>query len=187
MFNISVIILAGGKSTRMQFNKEYLKVDNEYLIFKNIRLLKDYFKEIIIVTNNPDFYVNKPVITTKDILPSITPLAGLHSGLLKSNNEYNLLLACDMPNINIEFIKYIISIIKDKEAYIAQNNNYLEPFYGIYSKSIISKIESVVKNNELAFQKFIKTLDIYTIDEKNIQLYKSKLDMFVNLNYPEDL
>ena len=100
----TAIILAGGESKRMGFNKEYLRIDDEYLIYKQINVLSTLFDEVIVVTNNPEFYNDFDVITTSDIIKKKSPLIGLHAGLSVSSNEYNYLIACDMPFIDVLYI-----------------------------------------------------------------------------------
>ncbi|NLC63884.1 MAG: NTP transferase domain-containing protein [Thermoanaerobacterales bacterium] len=48
----TAIIIAGGKSTRMGFDKAFMRIGNSYCIELLIRKLKKNFNEIIIVTEN---------------------------------------------------------------------------------------------------------------------------------------
>ena len=55
--NISCVILAGGRNTRLGGqNKAFLRVQGKTIIDSIIEKLKLLFKEIIIVTNTPDEY-----------------------------------------------------------------------------------------------------------------------------------
>ncbi len=103
----TAIILAGGKSSRMGFDKQFLKIKERLLIENLIQRLKPSFSEIVIVTNRPEEYKSLPVIVTQDVFKGIGPLAGIHAGLLKSTSRFSYIIACDMPNINIEFINYM--------------------------------------------------------------------------------
>ena len=67
MKDVNLIILAGGDSRRMKFPKEFLKIDDEYLIHKNIRILKNIFDEIIVVSNEKSHYENLDVKVVRDI------------------------------------------------------------------------------------------------------------------------
>jgi len=177
----SAIILAGGESRRMGFNKEYLKIDDEYLIHKQIKKLIPLFNEVIVVTNNPDFYDEYDVKTTSDIILMKSPLIGLHAGLHASSNDYNYLLACDMPFINDSYIETVSALLNDKEAYVCKTGKYFEPFHGYYHKSLIPKLEKFVERN-LKFQDFIETLKVEIIETD--ETHKA---MFKNLNYPVDI
>ena len=57
MYNdITGIILAGGKSTRMGQNKSLLKIGEYTIIERVVNLLKPLFPELILITNNPEEY-----------------------------------------------------------------------------------------------------------------------------------
>ena len=53
---LSAIILAGGESRRMEYNKEYIKVQDKYLVHTQIETLNSLFEEVIVVTNNEEHY-----------------------------------------------------------------------------------------------------------------------------------
>lgn len=175
----TAIILAGGQSKRMGFNKEKIKINGEYLVYKQIDTLREVFDEIIVVTKDKNFYKDQNVIAINDILKAHSPLIGLHAGLSQSSNEYNYLIACDMPNIDINYIKKLISKIDSKEAYISKTNGFFEPFQAFYNKSLTSKIEEFIEVS-LKFQDFIKSLDYEKFTTR-------KEHIFINLNSPVDL
>lgn len=175
----TAIILAGGESKRMGFNKEFLKIDDEYLIYKQINVLSSLFDEVVVVTNNPEFYNEYDVITTSDIIDKKSPLIGLHAGLSISSNEYNYLIACDMPHIEVSYIEEVNELLDEKEAYVSKFGQYYEPFHGYYRSVILPKLEVFINKN-LKFQDFIDTLDVQVVEKGN-------KDMFKNLNYPVDI
>ena len=73
--DITGIILAGGKSTRMGTDKGFLKFNGKSFIEYSIAALKPLVSQIIIVSNNPDYdisdlFVNLPysIITRSKIV-----------------------------------------------------------------------------------------------------------------------
>lgn len=184
--NISAIILAGGNSTRMKYNKEFIKIGDEFLVHRQIKKLRRIFEEIIVVSNNPEHYKGLNVRVVGDILEGKTPIIGLHAGLTNSSKKYNYCIACDMPYINIDFIKHMISLIDNHDAYVAIHQNYIEPFNAIYSKNIVNTIESFVAKKNLGFQRLVKDLNTYYIGEKKISFFQQEYDMFKNINSEKD-
>ena len=185
--NISAIILAGGNSSRMKFNKEEIKINDEYLVHTQIKKLQTVFNEIIVVSNNPKHYEGLNVKVVSDIITGNTPIIGLHAGLVHSNNKYNYCIACDMAYINFDFINYIISLIDEKEAYVSKYNKYIEPFNAIYSREIIMKIESFLGDKNFGFQRLVKNLNTHYIKEQIVSHYQQEMDMFKNINRESDL
>lgn len=185
--NLSAIILAGGKSSRMKYNKEYIQINNKYLVHTLIEKLSTIFEEIIVVSNNIDHYKDYKVKVVTDILKGNTPIIGLHSGLVNSNNIYNYVIACDMPNLNLAYVKYLITKLKGKEAYVTKQNSFIEPFNAIYNKSIIPIIDAFISNENYGFQRLVKSLDTEYISEKESSKYSENGNMFLNINSEEDL
>ena len=163
--NISAIILAGGKSSRMKFNKEYIKIEGEFLVHKQIRELKKIFNEVIVVSNNKEHYEDLNVHVVSDILNGVTPIIGLHAGLFHSSNEYNYVIACDMPFINKEYIAFLESKINGHDAYVSKYHGYIEPFNAIYSSKITNNIEDFISNGNYGFQNLVKLINTLYIPE----------------------
>lgn len=184
--NVSAIILAGGKSTRMHYNKEYIKVQTEYLVHTQIKKLKQHFEEVIVVSNNIEHYTDFDVKVVQDILHGQSPLIGLHAGLIHSKNKYNYVIACDMPEFSHEYVSWLINRISHDEAYVATNNGYIEPFHAIYSKSITTKIEDYVISKQYGLQRFIMTLNHIKLIEEEINRFNPK-KLFRNINNERDL
>ena len=180
----TVIILAGGKSKRMGFNKEDIIIGDEYIVHKTIRKLAPIFKEIIVVTNNPLRYKDMGVITTKDTLVSKSPLVGLHAGLLKSSSKFNFLLACDMPIIDVDLIKEIDMLVTNEESINFLNSGYIEPFYGVYNIDLVPKIELAIKEKKYKFTAFIESINSskisFKINHKNVFQNLNTLDQLKN-------
>lgn len=53
--NITGIILAGGKSSRMGTDKGFLLLNNKPFVQYSIDALKPFVSEIMIVSDNPDY------------------------------------------------------------------------------------------------------------------------------------
>ncbi len=58
------------------------------------------FPRIIIVTNAPAAYASYGAVVVTDAFDKRGPLTGIYSGLLHSTDEYNFVVACDMPFLN---------------------------------------------------------------------------------------
>ena len=81
--NITGIILAGGKSSRMGTDKGFVMYKNKAFIQHIIEAIHPLVDEIIIVSNNPDYDVFK-LKRVNDIIENAGPLAGVYTGLFES-------------------------------------------------------------------------------------------------------
>ena len=185
----TAIILAGGKSSRMGFDKQFLKINDRRIMYDLTSKLEEEFDEIIIVTNKPEEYSNYKHKIVKDIIVGKGPLSGIHVGLKESSSNYAFVVACDMPNINIDYIKHMKEVMGDKDIHgcVTYFEDSLEPFHGFYSKEIISEIEKQLEENIRSVTKLIMNLDFLKIEESEARKFSPDWHMFLNLNRIEDL
>lgn len=185
--NITGVILAGGKSSRMGSNKSFLKFGNQTIIERIVDLMKSLFSEVIIITNSPDEYKHLNLPLFEDIYKWKGPLAGIHSALINSTTERVFVISCDMPLMTDEMIKYIIDYKSDKPVIFCKAAGYHQPLSGIYSKTVINKIEDVLNSKQVSdksFHQFLKSIDAEIIHPENLNFYTD--DLFFNLNKIED-
>lgn len=180
------IILAGGKSSRMGFDKQFLKVDKRRLMYSIIKRLEDEFDEIIIVTNKPEHYIGLSQKIVTDILKDKGPLGGIHAGLKAASSKYSFVIACDMPNINLEYMRYMRAQTS-KMGCTTRFGNWIEPFCSFYSKDIGPDIERYLKTEKRSINHLLMDLDINYIEEKKARDFSENWDMFLNLNTQDDL
>lgn len=185
----TAIILAGGKSSRMGFDKQFLKIDEKSLIDLSISKLKEEFEEIIIVTNKPEEYkdLDEKVIT--DIIVGKGPLSGIHAGLTASSSKYSFVMACDMPNISVDYIRYMKSLISDRDidGCATVVGDRVESLSSFYNKRIVEDIETHLKLGKRSMHYLLENLDIDYIEEARARSFDPQLKMFINLNTQEDL
>ncbi|MBI5124184.1 MAG: molybdenum cofactor guanylyltransferase [Candidatus Omnitrophica bacterium] len=184
------IVLAGGKATRMggSCDKAFLKIGGETIIERQLKALRNFFKEIIIVTNSPDSYKGlKNVIIVSDIIRSRGPIGGIYSGLLASSSFYNFVIACDMPFLNESVIR---DIIKNKNGYdviVPNIDGRLHPLFGIYSKDCISVIEHLIEQDELSVKNLFPIVRSRFLSRDEIRRFDEDLISLENINTKDDL
>ena len=109
--DISIAILAGGKSSRMKGNDKCLMEFNSISVLSRIiGIAKKYSSDVFVIANNNiDSYrlIHEPVYS--DILDDFQgPLSGIYTALNKSKNKKLIVLHCDGPFIKTEYFKKLI-------------------------------------------------------------------------------
>lgn len=185
----TAIILAGGKSSRMGFDKQFLKIKEKRLLDEIIETLKSEFDDFIIVTNKPEYYKNSPYNIVTDEIKNKGPLAGIHSGLKESKSKYAYIIACDMPNINLNYIKYMKETIRNTEyqGVVTKKGNWLEPFNSFYSVDLIEELEERLLKEDRSIVKFLDKGKMFLIEESIALEYSPDWSMFKNLNTQKDV
>lgn len=185
----TAVILAGGKSSRMGFDKQFLRINEVRVMEKLIHELSKEFEDIIIVTNKPEEYKKDGVRIISDEIKEFGPLSGIHVGIKQSKSRYVYFIACDMPNLNLNYIRYMKKVLTNNKANacIAKREVKLEPFNAFYSVDILPKIEKLITLNRRSIAGLIDIIEPIFIEENVLKKYDYSFDMFLNLNSKEDL
>jgi len=179
------IILAGGKSTRFGSDKSFMEINGQPLLKKQISVLKKKFRKIIIVSDNAG-HKYKDTQTVKDIVPCCGPLGGIYSGLIMSPSFHNFVVACDMPNINLLLLEYMIKLKNGFDAVVPCLKNGCEPLFAIYSKKCIPVIEKMINDDNLRIKNFFNKIKLKKIKKKEIAKFGNPEVLFFNINTPTD-
>ena len=185
--DITGIILAGGRSSRMGTDKAFIKIGNKTLIENAIDLIKDYCGEILISTNihTGNSFPERRLIP--DERQGLGPIGGIYSCLKRSGTEQNLVIAVDIPYINNGLIQFLLSNVADFELVIpVTGKGKPEPLCAVYKKSILPYLEKMIAETDLKVQnlmKYCKTEKLNVSGEQ--KFYHDRL--FHNVNTPDDL
>ena len=189
MLTGTAVILAGGNSSRMGFDKQCIMLKGKRLIELQIQVLQGIFSEIIIVTNKPELYKDYRCKITTDQLQSFGPMGGIHAGLKAAQSQFSYFIACDMTYINLNYIKYMKENLYTTKASccITKLGDWIEPFNAFYSKDTIKDIEEHLNQNKKSVHSLVKKLNTLYIEENTARSFSPNWDMFLNLNTKEDL
>ena len=172
----------------MGYDKAFLGIKGESLIGRQLGVLKNLFKNIIIATNDPQKYTNfKSAKIVCDAVPCQGPLGGIYSGLLASDSFYNFVAACDMPFINKSLIKYIIENRDDYDIVIPKIGGRIHPLFGIYSKNCIPAIEEMLKHDRLEVRSIFSNVRTRFLSRREIERFDKNMLSLLNINTPDEL
>jgi molybdopterin-guanine dinucleotide biosynthesis protein A len=180
------IVLSGGENRRMGTDKAFLKVAGVPLIEHVLRSLKDVFQDIIIVTNVPQRYAAYGVKMVSDAIAVRGPLTGIYSGLLQSSDEYNFVVACDMPYLNSRLISYIAGLAAGNDIVVPSIGGLLEPLHAIYRRQLITVIENEIRQDRKQIRGIFGRAKVRYVTEDEIDRFDPERKSFKNLNTPEE-
>ena len=184
---VSLIVLAGGESRRMGFPKPLLLINRKNTVEIIIERLKILFSEIIVVGKNNHRICGKEFIFVEDLYEYRSPLVGIYSGLKASKNRLNFVVACDMPFVNKNLVKYMLEITGDYDVVVPVVRGYFEPLHAVYTKNIINVIEEEIGRENFKVTSFYERVNVKEIPENIVKKYDPELMSFINLNTPKDL
>jgi len=184
--DVTAVVLAGGNSTRMKSNKALLPLDGERFIERIFRQLSAIFRETLLVTNNPELYRFIPCRKVPDIYPGMGALAGVHAGLRSSKTSHIFAVACDMPYLNQEVIRYLVSRINGQDVIIPESDGGLEPLHAVYGRGAIPVIEEALSRGNKKIVDCCKRLKTTVIAREEIGSLDPEFLSFRNINTPEE-
>ncbi|WP_110956026.1 molybdopterin-guanine dinucleotide biosynthesis protein B [Anaerosinus massiliensis] len=181
--NFGLIILAGGKSSRMGRDKAFLEWQEKTFIEHILEKAKQAkFHEIVIVTNQPEKFEFLDVEVISDIYSQMGPLSGIHAGLIYNQSQYNLVIPCDMPFIDFSLVKELEQYSKqDYQAIVPMKDGKHQPLMAIYSKDCIKPIEKLLLIDQE--RKIMKLLE--RVATKFVAFNDAE-ENFFNVNTPKE-
>lgn len=180
------VILAGGQSTRMGFNKAFIRVDGEVIIERSVALFKSLFDDVFISTNEVLRYENLGVRVISDVIKDCAAIGGLHSALFHTNASTVFVAACDMPYLDAETIKKTIDMCEGFDAAVPYLNGAFHPLHAAYKKECIKQIEAMIADGNLRLHSLLENIRVRKLTEED---YKGlpAIKSVVNVNTREDL
>ena len=175
---IGALVLAGGKSRRMNGNnKAFLKYENKSFIESIIDQLTG-FQNIYISVDNKEKYRNLNFTLVEDMYKDIGPMGGIYSALKMIEEKYIVVIACDMPKIKKEFIEFLCdSITENIECIVTEDEKgRICPLGGIYSKDLIGKIEKMIEEKDYKLLNLIRRANSKIIPLSETNFNKNILD-----------
>ena len=182
------IILSGGKSNRLGgLNKAFIKVRGERLIEKTLRIYRELFQEVLIVTNSPLDYLEFDAAIVTDIIPGKASLGGIYTGLFFATSEYAFVTACDMPFLNARFIQFMMEKTGQHDIIVPRSAEGLQPLHAIYSRNLLKPIRRLIDADRLKITELFKKQKVLEIPREDCLSFDPEERLFMNINTPEDL
>jgi molybdopterin-guanine dinucleotide biosynthesis protein A len=180
------IVLSGGENRRMGTDKAFLKLAGIPLIEHVLRALKEVCRDIIIVTNSPLLYEGYRVSVVTDAFDQRGPLTGIYSGLLKSADEYNLVVACDMPFLNPPLLAFMGGLASGYDIVVPAVRGMCEPLHAVYRKGLAPVIEARIMQQKQRIQELFGNQRVRYVTEEEIDRFDPARKSFKNLNTPRE-
>ncbi|UCG11405.1 MAG: molybdenum cofactor guanylyltransferase [Deltaproteobacteria bacterium] len=181
------VVLVGGKSRRFGRNKALEPFQGERLIDRQIRTLRSVFPEVLIITNEPEPYLDLDVAVARDVIPEQGPLGGIYTGLLFAQHENIFVIACDMPFVQPAVIRHMEQLAGGYDVVIPQKEDGLEPLHAIYSSRCLPHIRGMLERGVLQVISFFPAVKVCRLTAEEIgQLDPVGLSFF-NINTPGDM
>jgi molybdopterin-guanine dinucleotide biosynthesis protein A len=183
---ITGIILAGGKSSRYGQDKALAEINGIRLVERVIAVMGPIFKQLIIISNNPDNYAYLQVPVFRDMIKGVGPLGGISTGLEVISADAGFFVACDMPFLNPDLVRHMVKIKGRFDAVIPRVGWRIESLHALYRKTCLPSIKQLIDSQEYQVFKFSKKIRARFLGEEEIRVFDPQLRSFFNVNTPQE-
>jgi len=192
MPSLTVAVIAGGHSSRMGTDKSFVPMLGKPLIEHVIARVVDLNQdETIVITNRPDnyAYLNLPMFA--DIVSDKGALGGIYTAIYHSQNEHTLCIACDMPFLNPDLLRYMIDL-RDSDGgpydvIVPKVDDHPQGLHAIYSKACLAPIRKDIDADRLKVIGFYDRVRVRYLEPAEYTRFDPHRLSFHNINTPDEL
>tara|TARA_B100000401_G_C52413256_1_gene534572 strand:- start:7 stop:624 length:618 start_codon:yes stop_codon:yes gene_type:complete len=188
--NILAVVLAGGKSKRFGRDKSQVKLGNKILIDYILSEIIDFYKDILIVTNEPiKFLTSSKISVTGDIKKDLGPLGGVYSAMKwirdnKKDYKWISTFPTDTPffkknNLNKFYEKINLN---ESNLFFIKSKNTRHNIFGLWSLELFEKLEQSLDKGDRKVEFWANENGVKIIDFE----YENNKDPFFNINTEKD-
>jgi molybdopterin-guanine dinucleotide biosynthesis protein A len=192
--NLSIAVLAGGRSKRMGRDKAFL-------YYKDRSFIEIITEEIAPISNDISVVVRKD---QKDQFSAIldrefrilhdefdvsNPLGGMLAGFTHARHTYSAVLACDAPLVRKEVVRLLLSAALGHSAAVpAWENGDTEPLCAVYdTEQARQSTMAMITRGELGPRRMLGRLsDVAYVGVSSLREVDPSLGSLVNVNTAED-
>ncbi|MGC8837408.1 MAG: molybdenum cofactor guanylyltransferase [Anaerolineae bacterium] len=184
--SFSVMVLAGGRSSRMGRDKAFLPLGGRPLVEHVLDRVAPLSDDVLLVVREAEPFRHLPVRLVEDRPGPRGALTGLVSGLREVRHEWALAVACDMPFLNPRLIRHMALLAPGHDVVIPQAGGLLEPLHAFYRRTCLGPMEDLLRQGEQKVIAFFPRVRVRVVDEKDLESLDPGHLSFWNINTPED-
>lgn len=181
---ISAVILAGGKGSRMGGkDKGLIEFRGLALIAHVVNVVKIRVNQIFISANRSlDDYSKYGKVIVDDLEDYQGPLAGISKALKVCSSNYLLVLPCDSPMINLTLIDALIERMESSgsDICVAHDGTIMHATFSLMKSNLNESLDKFLDDGGRKMALWYRQQRIERVD------LSSHLELLTNLNNPED-
>jgi molybdopterin-guanine dinucleotide biosynthesis protein A len=181
-------VLAGGMSSRFGQDKALMRVKSQTLAEIVAYNMADAVDTVTLVGSREKYEsLGLPVI--EDQYPGLGPLSGIHAALKHSHKPLSLVVACDMPFLNTDFLANMVevAIVADSQITVAESIEYgYETLCAVYHRDLLPLVEEMIVKRELKLTDIYSRVKLRTLSADECRPYNKYGILFSNVNTVDD-
>ena len=148
--------------------------------------MKNIFERVILATNEKKDYEYLGIPMVEDLIKGLGPIGGIYTGLMSIFDQTGFFVACDMPFINRQLVRYMVDIRGNHSAVVALVANEIEPLHAIYAQSCLRPIRDLIDSKRYQVRLLYDQIPVRYVREGEIRKFGSPGRAFLNINTPDE-
>ncbi len=183
---VTVAIIAGGKSIRFGQPKSFAQVKNRRLIDHAVELAKNLSPKVLIVSGNNLDYKDLTIPIVSDIIENCGPIGGLFTALTHCKSKWILTIPVDMPFLVSPIYQILWQNREENRPVAALTEDGLEPIVALWPRSAINSVKGFIERKKFSLRGPLFELDAVEVYmPEAFSMYRP--EFFHNINYKSDL
>lgn len=159
--DVTGVILAGGKSSRMGRDKARLELGGVSLFDKMAATLRSVVPRVIIAGDRPDL-AGPDLSYFPDRYPG-SALGGLYTGLAEAGTSFVFVSPCDLPFPKADVIRTLLDQRSGYDVVVPRTRGGLEPVFAVYGRNCLGPMQEMLERNHYRIYDFyprMRTLEL---------------------------
>lgn len=177
-------IIAGGKSSRMGYDKALLEWQGKPLIRVVAETLSAVCDKLIIIADNGERFSSLGLEIYPDKISGMGPLGGIYTALCVSGGEHVFCVGCDMPYLDADVVRGMLDIAEEHDVVVPYLDDGFHPLHAVYSHNCIKPVRDTLESASPRVVDFYDRVRVKSVGEDDFPTLSYSL---TNLNTPADI
>ena len=153
-------VLTGGRSSRMGRDKALLPIEGSVLVERTAERVRAAAGSVTLI-GAPERYTHLGLPVAADLVEDCGPIGGLYTALKIGRAEWNLLVACDMPGLTVEFLGELLDAARQRggTCLVPQTDAGLHPLCAVYHRRGEGAVASAIEHKRFKMHDLLKVLN----------------------------
>jgi molybdopterin-guanine dinucleotide biosynthesis protein MobB len=183
---VSLALLAGGRSTRMGHDKAFALLQGGTLLEWMRDRLAPLFRHAFIVARDPSRFQGLGLAVVNDALLEGGSAVGIYTAVLASPTARVVCVACDMPFVTPRLVRALAMGSVGWDVFVPRHGGHLEPLCAVYGKGTLDAYLRFIKAGGRRIYDIYGDLKTAYLDMDGARLGDPER-LFMNVNTPAQL
>ncbi len=187
--DFTVVIQAGGQSSRMGQDKALMPFLGRPLIARQVERLRGLDAALLVVTNRPAEYAFLGLPLAADRVQGLGPLGGLVTAFEAASTPVVAVVACDMPFLNPALLLAQRALLEREQVdvVIPRSPEGLEPLHAVYRREVcLPAVRQALAEGKRRMIAWLEAVRVREMNAEEIAAADPTLRSFVNVNSPAE-